>query len=57
MEAKSDVPKVIGLFKGQKDLSIEIFEDYYENHHIKLFDEQVAHRGILRYLSRYLCIS
>lgn len=30
------------------------FKDYYENHHIKLFEEHVSHPGVLRYARRYL---
>ena len=41
--------KVVGLFKRKPGLSMEEFKDYYENHHIKLFDEQVSHPGVLRY--------
>ena len=46
--------KVVGLFKRKPGLSMEEFKDYYENHHIKLFDEQVSHPGVLRYARRYL---
>ena len=51
---KSNVVKVVGLFKKKKGMSMEKFQDYYENHHIKLFDEHVAHPGVLRYSRRYL---
>jgi hypothetical protein len=44
----------VGLFKRKKGLSMEKFKDYYENRHIKLFDEHVAHPGVLRYSRRYL---
>lgn len=33
---------------------MEKFKDYYENNHIKLFEEHVAHPGVLRYSRRYL---
>lgn len=33
---------------------MEEFKDYYENHHIKLFEEHVSHPGVLRYARRYL---
>lgn len=44
----------MGLFKRKPGLSIDKFKDYYENHHIKLFDEHVSHPGVLRYTRRYL---
>ena len=44
----------MGLFKRKPGLSMAQFKDYYENHHIKLFDEHVAHPGVLRYARRYL---
>ncbi|KPI36641.1 uncharacterized protein AB675_10078 [Cyphellophora attinorum] len=46
--------KVVGLFKRKPGLSMEEFKNYYENHHIKLFDEHVSHPGVLRYARRYL---
>lgn len=33
---------------------MEKFKDYYENNHIKLFDEHISHPGVLRYARRYL---
>jgi hypothetical protein len=44
----------VGLFKKKKGLSMKEFKDYYENQHIKLFEEHVAHPGVLRYSRRYL---
>jgi hypothetical protein len=51
---KSSIVKVVGLFKRKKGMSAEDFRDYYENHHIKLFEEHVSHPGVLRYSRRYL---
>lgn len=44
----------MGLFKRKQGLTMEQFRDYYENHHLKLFDEHVSHPGVLRYARRYL---
>ncbi|KAJ9608021.1 hypothetical protein H2200_007009 [Cladophialophora chaetospira] len=51
---KSSVLKIVGLFKKKPGVSMEAFKDYYENKHIKLFDEHVALPGVLRYSRRYL---
>jgi hypothetical protein len=48
------VIKVVCLFKKRDGLSSEEFRDYYENHHVKVFDELMAQPGIERYVRRYL---
>jgi EthD domain len=45
---------VVGLFKRKPGLSMEEFKNYYENNHIKLFEEHISHPGVLRYSRRYL---
>lgn len=50
----TNVVKVVGLFKRKPGLSIEEFVDYYENHHIKLFEDHISHPGVLRYARRHL---
>lgn len=46
--------KVVGIFKKKQGISDEEFRDYYENNHIRLFDEYLKLPGVERYVRRYL---
>jgi hypothetical protein len=46
--------KVIGLFKKRKGMTDAEFRDYYENHHVRVFDELMKNPGMERYIRRYL---
>ncbi|WP_236790828.1 EthD domain-containing protein [Amycolatopsis sp. GM8] len=46
--------KVVCLFKKRAGMSTAEFRDYYENHHIRIFDGLMKNPGIKRYVRRYL---
>ena len=46
--------KVVCLFKRKAGLSHEEFRTYYENNHVKLFEDHLKQPGIERYVRRYL---